>query len=97
MGLGGNGCRPWTFFGDMSSFSPEQAQAVVHMALMLLKGQFAILAQFPSHVWTRFWVLWGLALNVVLEFLLVFRLPLGSTLLVGLASCVILAFHSQYR
>ena len=47
----------------MPSFSTEQAKTVIHVALMLLRGQLAIFSQFPSQVWARFWTLWGLALG----------------------------------
>ena len=34
---------------------------------MLLRGQLSVLAQFPSQVWARFQVLWGLALGCSLR------------------------------
>ena len=51
----------------MPGFSAEQAEAVVHAALMLLRGQLPVLAQFPSQVQVWFWVLWGLALGCSLR------------------------------
>ena len=45
----------------MPGFSAEQAEAIVHAVLTLLRGQLAILAQFSGQVQTGFQILWGLA------------------------------------
>ena len=66
------------------------------MVLALLRGQLPVLAQFPGQVGVGFWFLWGLTLGHGLGSFASFRVILGSTLLVGLASHVTLAFHSQY-
>ena len=47
----------------MPHFSAEQAKAVIHVALTLLRGQLAVLSQFPSQVQTRLWIFRGLALG----------------------------------
>ena len=62
-GSGSDSCWLQALFGDMPSFSTEQAKAASHVALTLLWGQLAVLSQFPSQFRARFWILWGLTLG----------------------------------
>ena len=50
------------------------------MALTHLWGQLAILAQFPSQVWTGLWILQGLTLRCSLRVPSVFRVTIGVNL-----------------
>ena len=64
----------------MPSLPAEQAKAVIHVALMLLWGQLAILAQFPGQVRTRLWILQDLTLGCSLGVPSDFRVTLRVNL-----------------
>ena len=64
----------------MPGLPAEQAKAVIHVVLTLLRGQFAVLAQFPGQVRTGLRILWGLTLVCGLRVPSEFRVTLGVNL-----------------
>ena len=64
----------------MPGFSTEQAKAVFHVALTLLRGQLAVLALFSSQVQTGFQILRGLAFGCSLGIPSSFRVTLRVNL-----------------
>ena len=80
MGLCCDGRQFWALFGNMPHLSTEQAKAVIHVALMLLRGQLSILSQCLSQVRTGLQIFRGLALGRGLGVPSAFRVTLRVNL-----------------